>query len=75
MCHNTILNFSTGMINNGLTLGGPKYQIVTIVDTVAGRRAARVRTTCPVNIGVGFPSRRGGSPKVKTKLQGSSDIA
>ena len=42
MSNSTVLCFGTGAGDRGLTLGGPRNQIVAEVDTIAGGGAPRV---------------------------------
>ena len=53
MSNSTVLCFCTGAGDHGLTLGGPRNQIIAEVDTIAGGGAPRIWAASPVDIGVG----------------------
>jgi hypothetical protein len=50
MSNDVILCFCAGTGDCGLTLGGPRNQIVAEEDTVAGGGTPTVRAACPIRI-------------------------
>ena len=53
MSNSTVLYFGTGAGDRGLTLGGPRNQIIAEVDITAGGGAPRVGAASPVGIEIG----------------------
>jgi hypothetical protein len=70
-----ILGLSTGSRDSRLTLRRPGDQIVTQEHTVARRGATSVGTTSPISIRIDCEVIRRGPLKMKTKVQGSLNIA
>lgn len=53
MSNGMVLGLCTRAGHRCLAFGGPRHQVVTEINAVAGRRAPRVRTAGPVGVGVG----------------------
>jgi hypothetical protein len=75
MSHSTILGLSTGARHSSLALGGPGHQIVPKIDTIARGGSASVGTTCPIRIGVRGEGCGRCGVKLKSEVQGATNVA
>jgi hypothetical protein len=74
MSHSVILCFSTGSRDRSLALGRPRNQTVSIVDTIVGSRASRVRTASPTRIIISYQSGQRRGSEMKAKLARTTNI-
>ena len=73
--HCTVLCFGTGAGDRGLTLGGPRNQIIAEVDTIAGGGAPRIWAASPVDIGVGDQGLNRADTNVEAGGQSALQVA
>ena len=75
MRHRSVLHLGTGARHCGLAFGGPRHQVVAEKDTVVRGGASDVGAAGPIGVGVG--GERGGrrGVKLKTEVEGATNVA